>query len=79
MVNVMLCVVVMFFMMSNTGVILSVDVVVGIVMDLYVVKVCVSSWRSVSVLIMPVLIMPVIGRIVVSIVLSIVMFLVVTI
>ena len=74
MVDVMLCVVVMFFMMSNTGVILSVDVVVGIVMDLYVVKVCVSSWRSVSVLIMPV-----IGRIVVSIVLSIVMFLVVTI
>ena len=70
----MLCVVVMFFMMSNTGVILSVDVVVGIVMDLYVVKVCVSSWRSVSVLIMPV-----IGRIVVSIVMSIVMFLVVTI
>ena len=70
----MLCVVVMFFMMSNTGVILSVDVVVGIVMDLYVVKVCVTSWRSVSVLIMPV-----IGRIVVSIVLSIVMFLVVTI
>ena len=74
MVNVMLCVVVMFFMMSNTGVILSVDVVVGIVMDLYVVKVCVSSWRSLSVLIMPV-----IGIIVVSIVMSIVMFLVVTI
>ena len=74
MVDVMLCVVVMFFMMSNTGVILSVDVVVGIVSDLYVVKVCVTSWRSVSVLIMPV-----IGRIVVSIVLSIVMFLVVTI
>ena len=60
----------MFFMMSSTLVIHSVDVVVGIVMDLYVVKVCVTSWRSVSVLIMPV-----IG----SIVVSIVMFLVVTI
>ena len=74
MVNVMLCVVVMFLVMSSTLVIHSVDVVVGIVSDLYVVKVCVTSWRSVSVLIMPV-----IGRIVVSIVLSIVMFLVVTI
>ena len=70
----MLCVVVMFLVMSSTLVIHSVDVVVGIVSDLYVVKVCVTSWRSVSVLIMPV-----IGRIVVSIVLSIVMFLVVTI
>ena len=75
----MLCVVVMFLVMSSTLVIHSVDVVVGIVSDLYVVKVCVTSWRSVSVLIMPVLIMPVINRIVVSIVLSIVMFLVVTI
>ena len=68
MVNVM-----MFFVMSIV-VIHSVDVVVGIVSDLYVVKVCVTSWRSVSVLIMPV-----IGSIVVSIVMSIVMFLVVTI
>ena len=75
----MLCVVVMFLVMSSTLVIHSVDVVVGIVMDLYVVKVCVTSWRSVSVLIMPVLIMPVIGSIVVSIVVSVVMFLVVTI
>ena len=65
----MLSVVVMFFVMSIV-VIHSVDVVVCIVMDLYVVKVCVTSWRSVSVLIMPV-----IG----SIVVSIVMFLVVTI
>ena len=64
----------MFFMMSSTLVIHSVDVMVGIVMDLYVVKVCVTSWRSVSVLIMPV-----IGSIVVSIVVSVVMFLVVTI